>query len=143
MFKSLFTRFKVRSQKEQTEKIVLDFLVTQLTIPPLNQRHFIAAGNGRATSVTTVPKGLLISFERKIAANDVVDGKLLPVVVQEVKRRGGKRYAAVTVSLEGAEELHELLGHVLAQRRRQTLFQDIIDRVWQMSYPPFWAQSRS
>jgi hypothetical protein len=138
MFKSLFSRLTLQTKEKRSEKLTLDFLVTQLTIPPLHQRHYIAAGNGRATSVTTVPRGLLISFERKITPADVKEGKLLPVVFQEVKRRGGKRYSALTLSLESAEDLHQLLGEVLGQECRRNTFDQLIKNVWmQMMALPF------
>lgn len=135
MFKSLFKFFKRKRRKESNiNEFMLGFLVTELDLPPPGERYGIHAGkDGRATSIGRGAKGgLEIIFERKIKADDVVDGKLLPAMFTQVKRRGGKRITGITVSIEGAEDLHKLLGKVLAIEQRRRARDSIMRRAWLM-----------
>jgi hypothetical protein len=49
--------------------------------------------------------------------SDIKDGKLAPVAVTRIKRRGGKVQTCVNLSLEGAEALHKVLGDALKDAR--------------------------
>ncbi len=89
------------------------------------QRFLVQRNDGGATSVYVAGDGtkpMFLVFEKKIGRNDVVDGKLLPVVEEKVKRRGGKRHTTICVSHEGAEALYKALKPALKEmkRRRRT-----------------------
>ncbi len=58
---------------------------------------------------------IVLFFQRPIKGSDVKDGKLVPSVWSDVKRRGGKRQTGLTLSFEGAQALHTVLGKTLEE----------------------------
>lgn len=88
-------------------------------------------GQGRAVTVILQDdafdlKGLFLDFERKIEREDVVDGKLIPLSHEEVKRRGGKRSLTVAISYEAAEALEIALNAALWELRIRRFRQNFV-----------------
>ena len=88
---------------------------------PRYLRYFRHWGTGRSVSVCISEKDtqqLVLRFERKIEGDDVLDGKLVHVAVEEVTRRGGKRSTTIAISHESAEALHSILKPALKSMRK-------------------------
>src|SRR5205814_487078 len=66
-------------------------------------------GPGRSVAVFNLPNGsTLIRLMRPLDAEDVENGKLVPVVNESV-RRGGKRVTLLSISPDAEEALMEIL----------------------------------
>ena len=79
-------------------------------------------GNGRTVSVVVSDSvfeldNLVVVFERKIESGDVEEGRLRPIAIHEVKKRGGKRSTTMALTYETAEALHQTLGTALRDAR--------------------------
>lgn len=117
------------SQLRESTSVLLDwakygrtFGAGDLSTPPV---CFLASrGNGRAVKACLSddhPDLISLSFERKLRPSDISEGKLLPVAVEAVKRRGGKRSLSFNIDCETAEALRGILKDALrdAKRRQQ------------------------
>lgn len=96
-------------------------------------QRYLAHKDGRAVSVCISSKdldSLMLIFERRIEQSDVVNGKLVPVSSERVKRRGGKRKLVFKLSYEGAEDLHRLLGQALKDTRHRRRARDFFERMF-------------
>ena len=97
-------------------------------------RYLNRAGNGRAVSVY-VPRffsnELLLQFSRKIEGGDTESGKLVPIALEEIKRRGGKRELTFRISEESAKALYEALGRALKDVKKRRIVDRILDTVHQ------------
>ncbi len=85
-------------------------------------RYFKPLGSGRLVSVQVSDKDLekiSLNFQRKIEPADVCDGKLVSLVTEEVKHRGGKRVTSLELTYDSAEALHKVLGLALKDMRRR------------------------
>lgn len=84
-------------------------------------RYFRHWGSGKSVSVCVSEKGaeqLVLRFERKIEDDDVIGGKLVPIALEEVVRRGGKRSTTIAISHESAEALQVMLKPALKSMRK-------------------------
>ena len=95
-------------------------------------------GSGRTVSVVVADNGfelkdLMVRFERKIEQEDVANGQLKPVSLEEVKKRGGKRSTTISLSYESAEALNSVLKTALKDARRRRIWHDFSTRVIQLA----------
>ena len=102
---------------------MLDFMkwlfIKPIRVPMVYQ---VRSGGGRALSVFVSDDHdrvgrLLIRAQRKIEKEDVQNGRLLPIAIEETKHRGGKRSVEIAFDLKGAEMLHRILGRALKDAR--------------------------
>ena len=98
-----------------------------------SMRYWTLQGEGKTVSVYVWKDDLdllTLQFERKIEPKDVENGKLKSVVLQETKRRGGKRLTTIALSFESAEALHNTLGRALKDARRRRFGQGLINNIF-------------
>ena len=102
-----------------------------LKVPMVYRLH---RGSGRSISVVVRDDGLdvgslILEFQRKIEPGDVKDGKLQPVTLEGVERRGGKRITSLALSLQSAEDLHLALGVALKDARKRAAWHEMSQKI--------------
>ncbi len=111
-------------------------LLEPLRLPMVYRKRL---GSGRTVSVFVSDEclelnKLVIRFERKIEASDVVAGKLVPVTLERVKRRGGKRRTSLALSYESAEALQLALKGALKDARKRRFWHNLSNRLMFSSF---------
>ncbi len=91
-------------------------------------------GSGRAVSVIVSDSclelnNLVVRFERKIESSDVVNGKLIQISHEEIKRRGAKRSTTIALSYESAEALQVALKSALRDVRKRHFWHTFSNRI--------------
>lgn len=89
-------------------------------------------GSGRAVSVSVSgdSEEFVLEFKRRIKPSDVSEGKLVPVVLEEATRRGGKRLTTISISRESAEALCVVLRKALKDSHDRHFLQDYRGRMF-------------
>lgn len=89
------------------------------------------SGGGRVFAFLngTCSTDISIAFKRRIDERDVKDGKLVPIFIDRVKRRGGKREMCLTLSLDTAEALHEVLESAIKSARPRCAKQQVFGAI--------------
>jgi len=85
-------------------------------------KHFLQFGSGRCVSVFVNDIDLdnvVLQFERHLGSSDIADGKLIPLTLEKVKKRGGKRLTRIRISYETAEALYAILKPALKDARQR------------------------
>lgn len=106
---------------------MIDNLRLLFSKPTSVSMKYMSRASGRTVSVTVLDdplglKNLCIKFERKIESGDVVDGKLISLVREKVKRRGGKRSVTIALSYESAKALRSTLDSALKDARKRRMW---------------------
>ena len=109
----------------------LRLLMEPLRVPVVYRKRL---GSGRAVSVIVSDNclesdSLVVKFERKIKPSDVVDGKLVQISHEEVKRRGGKRSMTFALSYESAEALQIALKGALRDARQRRFWHTTSNKI--------------
>ena len=107
--------------------------------PKLAPMKYLTHRPGKAVSVCVSDNGmhlnnLLVHFERKIGAEDVANGVLIPVTRETIKRPGTKRVTSIALSYETAEDLHKTLGRALKDARLRHFRYKILKRIEDFIY---------
>jgi hypothetical protein len=93
----------------------------------LKPKVFLAKfrSSGRTIKVIVPSLGsarpLTVAFERKIAREDVHEGKLIPRFRESIKRRGGKQLTRIDLTPEEAEALYIILKPAIKTMQRRKL----------------------
>lgn len=116
-----------RRQKLAFKDSLLLDLGTLALMDPLSlydpvKKYFVRHGPQKIVSASLSdanPDKIVLALQRPIDNSDVVDGKLVPVSMEKITNRGGKRLVRLSVSYESAVALQKLLKPVLKEAKRQ------------------------